>query len=219
MARPSPTCRCQCSSCSPPGLCHRWPLSTACSVDKFSSPCKYNSNLHLLLSNLTGSGYPLPPTFSPQHPSAVPRLPTLWSRSVPPLMPLPDLCTECLSLASSTAPCQRVRRFAVTATQRLSDTNPATCATPIRNSSASSTGVWLYSLLALRIRQTRWFSEDIAEVNSRYLAQGLHFESRFAVGKRMIEEVQHTIYGLAWCSMDLIINDCLNCLSSVQDWL
>ncbi|KAG0477266.1 hypothetical protein HPP92_014107 [Vanilla planifolia] len=60
--------------------------------------------------------------------------------------------------------------------------------------------------------------DELQRLMADILPKASSSQSRFAVGKRMMEE-QQNIYGLAWCSMDLTITDCLNCLSSVQDWL
>ncbi|KAG0477268.1 hypothetical protein HPP92_014109 [Vanilla planifolia] len=194
------------------------PFLTACSVDKFSSPSKYNSNLHLLLSNLTGS-VPTSPNFFSTASIGSPPASQLFGLAQCRPDATAGSCTECLSLASSTAPVNESGGCGYSNSAAL---RYESCY--LRYSNQKFFGIVDRSLavFAHNVENSSnpvVFEDELQRLMADILPKASTSESRFAVGKRMIEEVQQTIYGLAWCSMDVIINDCLNCLSSVQDWL
>ncbi|KAG0477256.1 hypothetical protein HPP92_014097 [Vanilla planifolia] len=193
------------------------PFLTACSVDTFSSPSKYNSNLHLLLSNLTGA-VPISPKYFSTASIGSPPASQLFGLAQCRPDATAGSCTECLSLASSTAP---VNESGVCGNSNSAALRYESCY--LRYSNQKFFGIVDRSLavFAHNVENSSnpvVFKDELQRLMADILPKASTSESRFAVGKRMIEE-QQTIYGLAWCSMDLIINDCLNRLTSVQGWL
>ncbi|KAG0477269.1 hypothetical protein HPP92_014110 [Vanilla planifolia] len=193
------------------------PFLTACSVDKFSSPSKYNSNLHLLLSNLTGSVPTSPNFFST---ASIGNPPASQPFGLAQCRPdaTAGYCTDCLSLASAKA--------TVNESGGWGNSNSAALryeSCYLRYSNQKFFGI-VDESLAVFLRNPEnssnpvVFQDELQRLMADILPKASSSQSRFAVGKRMMEE-QQNIYGLAWCSMDLTITDCLNCLSSVQDWL
>ncbi|KAG0477267.1 hypothetical protein HPP92_014108 [Vanilla planifolia] len=173
------------------------PFLTACSDEKFSSQSKYHSNLHLFLSQLIDS-VPTSPNFFSMAYLGNPLLPnSLVSLSAGP-MPLPDIA-QSASVSPPPKPPSTSPAFAKFF--GIIDNSVMFVARNVENSSNPVV-----------------FKDELQRLMAVILPKASSSQSRFAVGKRMMEE-QQNIYGLAWCSMDLTITDCLNCLSSVQDWL
>ncbi|KAG0477255.1 hypothetical protein HPP92_014096 [Vanilla planifolia] len=200
-----------------PGLCHRWPLSNRLLCRQIFLPkqVQFQSPPPSLQPHRLRTHFPqLFSTASIGNPPASQPFGLAQCR--------PDAtagyCTECLSLASAKA--------TVNESGGCGNSNSAALryeSCYLRYSNQKFFGI-VDESLAVFLRNPEnssnpvVFQDELQRLMADILPKASSSQSRFAVGKRMMEE-QQNIYGLAWCSMDLTITDCLNCLSSVQDWL